>query len=142
MIPRFRHILIPLDFTENNLPALNIAFDLAVVNHAVTTMLHVVEEIHGPQDAEVQRFYDRLRIRAEAELETVSQRFDEAGLVVERKVRIGKRLKEIVSHSVERNIDLIVMGSHKPDMTIPLETWNTLSYQVSVLCPCPVLLVK
>ena len=39
MIPRFRHILIPLDFTENNLAALNIAFDLAAVNHAVTTML-------------------------------------------------------------------------------------------------------
>ena len=142
MIPRFRHILIPLDFTEKNLAALNIAFDLAAVNHAVTTLLHVVEEIQGDQDAEVQQFYDRLRNRAEAELETLSQRFDEAGLIVERKVRIGKRLKEIVIDSVERNVDLIVMSSHKPDLTNPLETWNTLSYQVSVLCPCPVLLVK
>ena len=142
MIPRFRHILIPLDFTEKNLAALNIAFDLAAVNHAVTTMLHVIEEIQGDQDAEVQQFYDRLRNRAEAELETLSQRFDEAGLIVERKVRIGKRLKEIVIDSVERNVDLIVMSSHKPDLTSPLETWNTLSYQVSVLCPCPVLLVK
>jgi nucleotide-binding universal stress UspA family protein len=142
MIPRFRHILIPLDFTEKNLAALNIAFDIAAVNHAITTLLHVVEEIHGEQDAEVQQFYDRLRNRAEAELETLSQRFDEAGLIVERKVRIGKRLKEIVLDSVERNVDLIVMSSHKPDLTNPLETWNTLSYQVSVLCPCPVLLVK
>ena len=142
MIPRFRHILVPLDFTEKNLAALNIAFDLAVMNHAVTTLLHVVEEIQGDQDAEVQQFYDRLRNRAEAELETLSQRFDEAGLIVERKVRIGKRLKEIVIDSVDRNVDLIVMSSHKPDFTNPLETWNTLSYQVSVLCPCPVLLVK
>ena len=142
MIPRFRHILIPLDFTEKNIAALNIAFELAAVNHAVTTLLHVVEEIQGDQDTEVQQFYDRLRNRAEAELETLSQRFYEAGLIVERKVRIGKRLKEIVTDSVDRNVDLIVMSSHKPDLTNPLETWNTLSYQVSVLCPCPVLLVK
>ena len=142
MIPRFRHILIPLDFTEKNLAALNIAFDLAVVNHAVTTLLHVVEEIQGEQDAEAQQFYDGLRNRADAELETLSQRFDEAGLIVERKVRIGKRLTEIVVHSDEHNVDLIVMSSHVPDLTNPIETWNTLSYQVSVLCSCPVLLVK
>ena len=142
MIPRFRHILIPLDFTEKNLAALNIAFDIAAMNHALVTLLHVVEEIHGDQDAELTQFYDRLRNRAEAELETVSQRFDEAGLIVERKVRVGKRLMEIVTDSIERNVDLIVMSSHKPDLTNPLHTWNTLSYQVSVLCPSPVLLVK
>lgn len=142
MVPRFRHILIPLDFTEKNLPALNIAFDLAVMNHARITMLHVVEEIRGDRDAEMIRFYDRLRDRAQSELETLGQRFDEAGIAVDRKVRIGKPLKEIVTDSVEREIDLIVMSSHRPDLTKPLETWATLSYQVSVLCPCPVLLVK
>jgi universal stress protein A len=142
MIPRFRHLLIPLDFTEKNLTALNIAFDLAAMNHALVTLLHVVEEIHGEQDTEVQQFYDRLRNRAEAELETLSQRFDEAGIIVERKVRVGKRLKEIVAVSIEHNIDLIVMSSHKPDLANLTETWNTLSYQVSVLCLCPVLLVK
>ena len=142
MIPRFQHIQVPLDFTEKNLAALNIAFDLAVVNHAVTTLLHVVEEIQGDQDSDIQQLYDRFRNRAESELETLSQRFDEAGLIVERKVRIGKRLTEIVLDSVERNVDLIVMSSHKPDLANPLETWNTLSYQVSVLCSCPVLLVK
>ena len=38
--------------------------------------------------------------------------------------------------------DLVVMSSHKPDLSKPLQTWATLSCQVSVLCPCPVLLVK
>ena len=38
MIPRFQHILVPLDFTEKNLAALNIAFDLAVANHARVTL--------------------------------------------------------------------------------------------------------
>jgi nucleotide-binding universal stress UspA family protein len=142
MIPRFHHLLIPLDFTEKNLAALNIAFDLAVMNHARVTMLHVIEEIRGDQDAEIVQLYDRFRHRAETELETLSQRFEEAGILVGRKVRIGKPLKEIVTDSIEHGIDLIVMSSHKPDLTKPLETFSTLSYQVSVLCPCPVLLVK
>jgi universal stress protein A len=142
MIPRFRHILIPLDFTEKNLAALNIAFDLAVVNHAKVKLLHVVEQIRGDVDAELAQFYERLRTRAESELESLTQRFDEAGIAVDRKIRIGHRLHEIVADSTEREADLIVMSSHKPDLTKPLQTWATLSYQVSVLCPCPVLLVK
>ena len=142
MIPRFRHLLIPVDFTEKNLPALDIAFDLAVANHARVTLLHVVEQIEGDADAELLQFYDRLRVRAESELERLSQRFDAAGIAVDSKIRIGHRLNEIVTDSVERAADLVVMSSHKPDLTKPHQTWATLSYQVSVLCPCPVLLVK
>lgn len=142
MIPRFKHILIPLDFTEKNLEALNVAFDLAVVHFAKVTLLHVVEQIHGEVDAELEQFYARLRVRAETELEARSQRFDEAGIAVDCKVRIGQRLPEIVADSIERAADLIVISSHKPDLSRPQQTWATLSYQVSVLCQCPVLLMK
>lgn len=142
MIPRFQHILVPLDFTEKNLEALNIAFDLAVVNRAKVTLLHIVEQIRGEADEELAAFYGRLRVRAEAELESRSQRFDQAGVAVDCKIRIGQRLHEIVTDSIERAADLIVMSSHKPDLERPLQTWATLSYQVSVLCQCPVLLVK
>ncbi len=142
MIPRFQHILIPLDFTEKNLEALNIAFDLAVVNRARVTLLHVVEQISGEADEELASFYTRLRVRAEAELESRSQRFDQVGIVVDCKIRIGRRLHEIVTDSIDRAADLIVMSSHKPDLDHLLQTWATLSYQVSVLCQCPVLLVK
>ena len=142
MIPRFQHILIPLDFTEKNLEALNIAFDLAVVNRARVTLLHVVEQISGEADEELAAFYSRLRVRAETELESRSQRFDQVGIVVDCKIRIGRRLHEIVTDSIDRAADLIVMRSHKPDLDRPLQTWATLSYQVSVLCQCPVLLVK
>ncbi len=47
MIPRFQHILVPLDFTEKNLAALNIAFDLAIANHARVTLLHIIEPLNG-----------------------------------------------------------------------------------------------
>lgn len=142
MKPRFAHILVPVDFTEKNLPALEIAQDLAVANHTRVTLLHVIETLDCDTDDETERFYSRLRVRADSELERLSQLFTAAGLEVDRKIRLGKRLREIVADSIERQVDLIVMSSHKPDLHEPTKTWATLSYQVSILCTCPVLLVK
>jgi nucleotide-binding universal stress UspA family protein len=142
MLPRFQHILVPVDFTEKNLTALDLVFDLAVASRARVTLLHVIEAIDVEPDAELNRFYEKLQERADSELERLSQRFVAAGLAVDSKTRYGKRLTEIVSDIVERKADLVVMSSHKPDLAKPLQTWATLSYQVSVLCPCPVLLVK
>jgi nucleotide-binding universal stress UspA family protein len=142
MLPRFKNILVPVDFTEKNLAALEIAFELAVANRARVTLLHVIETLDVESDAEMERFYDRLEKRADAELEQMSQRFLEAGLATERKVRFGKRLAEILQSCTAHNTDLAIMSSHKPDLQRPHQTWATLSYQISVLCACPVLLVK
>jgi nucleotide-binding universal stress UspA family protein len=130
MLPRFQHILVPVDFTEKNLTALDLAFDLAAVNRARVTLLHVIETIEGDLDAEVEQFYAKLQERADSELERLSQRFVAAGLAVDRKTRYGKRLIEIVNDIIERKADLVVMSSHKPDLAKPLQTWATLSYQV------------
>jgi universal stress protein A len=142
MLPRFQHILVPVDFTEKNLAALDVAFELAVANHARVTLLHVIETMDVESDAELEQFYAGLQARADSELEQMSQRLLSAKIAVDRKIRFGKRLPEIVRDSVDRQADLIVMSSHKPDLQKPAQTWATLSYQVSVLCLCPVLLVK
>jgi nucleotide-binding universal stress UspA family protein len=142
MLPRFQHILVPVDFTEKNLAALDVAFEMAVANHARVTLLHVVETMDVDSDAELEQFYATLQSRADSELERMAQRFVAAKIAVDRKIRFGKRLQEIVHDSADRKADLIVMSSHKPDLQNPTQTWATLSYQVSVLCPCPVLLVK
>jgi nucleotide-binding universal stress UspA family protein len=142
MLPRFQHILVPVDFTEKNLAALDVAFEMAVANHARVTLLHVVETMDVDTDAELEQFYATLQARADSELERMAQRFVAAKIAVDRKIRFGKRLQEIVHDADDRQADLIVMSSHKPDLQNPTQTWATLSYQVSVLCPCPVLLVK
>jgi nucleotide-binding universal stress UspA family protein len=142
MLPRFQHILIPVDFTGKNRAALDIAFELAVQNKARVTLLHVIETISDLTDTEIGEFYGRLETRANTELETMGQRFEEAGLAVDRKIRYGKRLREIAQDSVDRQIDLVVLSSHKIEHDQPIENWGTLSYQVSIICPCPVLLVK
>jgi nucleotide-binding universal stress UspA family protein len=142
MLPRFQHIVVPVDFTEKNLAALDVAFELAVANRARVTLLHVIETMDVESDAELEQFYARLQTRADSELERMAQRFIAAKIAVDRKIRFGKRLNEIVHDSADRHADLIVMSSHKPDLQKPAQTWATLSYQVSVLCSCPVLLVK
>lgn len=142
MLPRFKHLLIPLDFTEKNRSALDIGFEIAVQNAARVTLLHVIETIAGPDDAELKQFYDQLQTRAETELEARAQRFAEAGLAVDRKIRFGRRTPEVVQDAHDRQADLIIMSSHPIDPAQPVQSWSTVSYQVSLLCRCPILLVK
>ena len=145
MLPRFHHILVPIDSTAKNSAALDIAFELAVQNKATTSLLHVVQSIDSGGDSpdeETTEFYEHIRKRAESELERMSQRFLDADVPCEVKVRIGDRLQEIVEFAGHHAVDLIVMSSHRIDPNHLAETWGTLSYKVSVICECPILLVK
>lgn len=145
MIPRFKHILIPVDLTPKNKSALEIAFEMAVENKAKVSLLHVTEKIELPDeqpDADTAAFYEKLRQRFMTELESMSQRFSAAGVDVEAKVHLGKPLLDIVDFSATHNVDLIIMSSHPIDPDEPLKSWGTLSYKVSVACACPILLVK
>ncbi len=145
MLPRFHHILIPIDSTVKNSAALDIAFELAVQNKATTSLLHVVQAIDSGGDSpdeETTEFYEHIRERAASELERMSQRFLDADVPCEVKVRIGDRLQEIVEFAGHHAVDLIVMSSHRIDPNHLAETWGTLSYKVSVICECPILLVK
>jgi nucleotide-binding universal stress UspA family protein len=145
MLPRFQHILIPVDSTTKNNAAMDIAFELAVQNGAAASILHVVQAIDSADetpDEETTEFYDQIRRRAESEMERVSQRFLDASVRCEVKVRVGDRLREIVEFASQHGVDLIIMSSHRIDPGNVAETWATLSYKVSVICDCPILLVK
>ncbi|MBI1310626.1 universal stress protein [bacterium] len=145
MLPRFKNVLVPVDFAEKNWAALDVAFEIAVNNKAAVTLLHVIETIdEGDLDADpdVTEFYRRLKQRGKRELETMGQRFVEAGIEVHEKIRFGKRAPEIVAYAAEHTSDLIIMSSHPLRESNPAASLVTLSYQVSLLCSCPILLVK
>lgn len=145
MLPRFHHILVPIDSTAKNNAAMDIAFELAVQNKATTSLLHVIQAIDSggdTPDEETTEFYRHIRARAESELERISQRFLDADIPCEVKVRIGDRLQEIVEFASQHQVDLIIMSSHRIDPNHIAETWGTISYKVSVICECPILLVK
>lgn len=142
MLPRFRHILAPVDFSTANRGALEIVFELAAQNHARVTLLHVIETLDVEDEADVREFYGRLEERARRELEPYQQRFAGAGLNVHAAVALGKRTRCIVEFAQEHRADLIVMSSHPIDQERPLQSLATISYQVSIAAPCSVLLVK
>lgn len=138
----FEHILVPLDFTAKNAAALQCAMRLATQNYARVTLMHVIETIEYVEDEEIERFYESLKLRASANLACCGEQFREANVPVAEKIVLGKRAHAIVSYALQKEADLIVLSSHKIDLDEAPQNWATLSYQVSIMAQCPVLLVK
>lgn len=143
MLKKFHHILVPLEFTTKNLTALDIAFEMAAHNRSKITLLHVVQKLADSEDdEEIGKFYSRLEQRATDELDQSAERFRNAGLSIDCETRLGDRAAEIVTCGEEQNCDLIIMSSHPVDPEKVVASLWTVSYQVSILCRCPILLVK
>ena len=142
MEPLFHHILVPLDFTQKNNGAMKTALRLAKQNHSNVTLLHVIETIDYAEDEEIAEFYESMKKRARANLATCADRFHDAKVPVAEKIVLGKRGMGIVTYAMRKEVDLVVLSSHKIKLDEAPQGWATLSYQVSILCQCPVLLVK
>jgi nucleotide-binding universal stress UspA family protein len=137
----FSRILVPVDFSGKNKPALAAAQTLATQNNASITILHVIEKIALLPQAETKSFYTRLKKNAAEKMQKMVKSFDNPK-GVNSIVVIGKRMEEIMRYSLDNKIDLIVLGSHKIDMNQREQGWGTLSYRIAILSQCPVLLVK
>ncbi|MCA9231602.1 MAG: universal stress protein [Planctomycetales bacterium] len=138
----FHHILVPLDFTQKNQAALETALRMAKQNHSRVTLVHVIETIDYAEDNEIADFYASMKLRAQANMAACAERFHEVHVPVAEKVILGKRGPEIIAFALQRDVDLVVLSSHKIKLDEAPEGWATLSYQVSIMCQCPVLLVK
>lgn len=138
----FQHILVPVDFNEKNLPAVEAAGQLARQYGARLTLLHVIEFIDFPEDEEIKNFYDRLRTRSEREMESLLPLVQGEGIEVMTETIVNQRSKGIVLYAAENEVDLIVMSSHPFSPDHPAEGWGTISYQVAALCQCSIMLIK
>jgi nucleotide-binding universal stress UspA family protein len=118
------------------------ARDLAQSARPRVTLLHVIETVSGAEYDEFASFYGELEARASRHLIQLESRLEGSGLEVARTVLYGKPAEEIVRFAVENQVDLIVLPSHRVDLSRPGYGWGTLSYKIGVLAPCPVLLVK
>ena len=138
----FGSILVPLDFTRKNAAALRIALNLAKQNGSRVTLMHVIETIEYADDEEIAAFYETLKERARKRLSTCAERFKKAKVPVSCKIVMGNTGRGIVSYAMRNAIDLVVLSSHKVKLNQSPKGWATMSYQVSILCQCPVMLVK
>jgi nucleotide-binding universal stress UspA family protein len=138
----FTHLLVPIDLSRRNEPALGTAVALAVQNHARVTLIHVIHRIQDVPTTELRGFYDRLERKAQQALARAARRFTRKRVAIRTVALIGDPAREIVRWAAANGVDLIVMSSHPVDPSRTGYGWGTTSYKVGLLCRCPVLLVK
>ena len=138
----FKHILVPTDLTEKTMQALSIAVKMALHDDSRVTLLHVIEMIEDSEFSEFEDFYEKLKRRAEKKMSRMTGEYGDKSLVIGSEIVYGKRIRDIVNFAKGNEIDLIVLNSHRVSVDSAAQGWGTISYKVSILAHCPVMLVK
>lgn len=137
----FEKILVPVDLTEKNRRAVEVAGELASASGGSVTLLHVIELLDLPFE-EVEDFYRQIEERAAEAMASLASPLESAGVSHAGHVRYGARAEEIVAFASEEGFDLILLSSHRADLDEPAKNWASLSHKVAILAQTPVLLVK
>ena len=138
----FQTILVPVNLTEADTPAVDAAGELAGPSGGPVTLLHVIETIRDVPFEDLEDFYRRLEEKAREEMDELAGRLESTGVTVEQRVVYGRRAQEIVAFAEQQGVDLIVLTSRPPDPEHMQEIWGNISHQVMILARCPVLLIK
>jgi nucleotide-binding universal stress UspA family protein len=138
----FRRILVPVDFTPKNERALRAAKQMAEFFEGEITLVHVVESLEDELDTDLEKFYERLSLRAEERIAAALASLGEGKFTCRSTIVVGHRAKAIVEYAERERFDVIVLSSHRVDPEKPGADWMTISYKVAILARCPVLLVK
>ena len=137
----YKRILIPVNFSDANKAAVDAAIKLARQHQSKVTLLHVVERL-SVEDKEIQDFYHSLETKSQEKIAELATEFEQAGIDVECHVKIGRAANEIVRWALENESDLVVLSVHQLEIDRPMKGLAQTSFQVSLLVPCQVLLVK
>lgn len=138
----FRRILVPVDFSERSDRAIDGIIELVGGSGACVRLFHVIEAISGIRVEDEEAFFSRLEARARQILDQHGRRLSAAGVEWDSEVVYGSRVRGIVEKAEQMSADLILLASHRLEPERPGGGWGTLSYQVAILAPCSVLLVK
>ena len=138
----FTKILVPVDLTDSNRAAIEVASQLATREDGSLTLLHVIEAIADAEFEDMKDFYQRLEEKARKAMVDLAAPLTVTGKTVDQQITYGNRAREIVSYADEHGTDLIVLASRQLDPEQPEKTWTSISHQVAILARCPVLLVK
>ena len=135
----FQRILVPTDLTDESRRALDLALALATPDGARVILLHVIERIPNLDDRELRTFYDQLERDGRLRLHALAGSAHQPGKVeIEQTLLFGRRADEIIRTAEDSNCDLIILQHSTSDRPL----LGSISYKVSVLAPCSVLLLK
>jgi nucleotide-binding universal stress UspA family protein len=112
----FKNILVPTDFSENSVHALEFAHYLAKQSKSALHVLHIIEPINRSKpfnDNFSELRFERSRfLEAEEELRRFINRISLQGVQIIEALDPGKPNEQILRYSRNHNIDLIVIASH------------------------------
>jgi nucleotide-binding universal stress UspA family protein len=136
----FQRILVPTDLTDTTHRALELAVNLARQRFAArVTLMHVVERVPNLEDDELRDFYDRLKKDACGRIQQLVGEVAGSGeMSVTPHVVLGKPADEILKYAHDNQTELIVLEHGRE----PRTHLGSVSYKVSVLAPCSVMLLK
>jgi nucleotide-binding universal stress UspA family protein len=144
---QLQRILVPTDFSKYSDVALNYAVALAEKFGAELLLLHVVQDlalfipdavaVAPPIAPPIEQF----TAAARDALERAVKAHGLERLGVEREVREGTPFFEIIRFAKERNVDLIVMGTHG-HTGLAHVLLGSVTERVVRKAPCPVLTVR
>ncbi|SEK48522.1 universal stress protein [Haloferax larsenii] len=106
----FDHILVPTDGSRHALRAAEYAGDLAATYGATLHVLYVVDVRTTHADTPLDD--SESQTRGQKAVQTVADVASDHGVPVETEIRVGLPHQAIVGYSDERDVDLVVMGTH------------------------------
>jgi universal stress protein A len=140
-----KKILCPVDFSEISANAMKYAVFLASHHHAELLLLHVVEHLQEFEQYQIlvftsQELEKKMEKQAYEELNKLTEPIKKT-IKVETVVRQGKAFVEIIREAKEKDMDIIVMGSHGRT-GISHMLMGSVAEKVVRKANCPVLIVR
>jgi nucleotide-binding universal stress UspA family protein len=129
--------------TDRTDKAVQMAGIIAAADGACVTLVHVIDTIDGLRPDELKRIHQRLHRKARGAMSALARRAPTgAANAPSNAVAFGRRAEQIVEYAVANTVDLIVLASHRVNLSLINRDWGSISYKVGILAQCPVLLVK
>lgn len=141
----FKKILCPIDYSDCSAHALRYAVKMALKDSALLYLMYVEDEgvfdygglrfdtEHNPDSEAVARMEQKLRNSVPEEFRDFSR--------IETLVAMGVPGEEIVKTALDKNVDLIVMGTHGRTGIMHMVI-GSVAENVIRDAPCPVLCIK
>ncbi|MEM9644959.1 MAG: universal stress protein [Planctomycetota bacterium] len=134
-------ILVPIDFSDCSINALNFAKRVAAGSDAALALLYVDDDPILMQPSTDQSFRDEHENKMAMKFVELLTTEERERFKVEMAVRCGTASHEIEKYAAEKGIDLIVIGNIGRSKISKVLLGSTTSHIVAN-APCPVLTVK
>lgn len=145
IMAKFQRILLATDFSEPSSCATELAILMAKTFGGSLDVLHVLESETALMTDGVaylpSNFFEEIEKHAAERLEAVIPREDRDKLAVTLVMRKGAPFLEIIRYARERNMDLIVLGTHGRGALAHVLMGNV-AERVVRKAPCPVLTIR